>query len=187
MSAGAPQDWRKERLHSWRTCTRFHNLPGQSNDSIGAWARPPCGSWRVSWGGRGWLWLTVGQGHWWWRSKGISISVSSPRGHHFGTETWPHLTACRLKCWDTSGQTTNRVGTQPHPLADRLPKVILSAQMPLNIPLDTALPTRRTRPSSTHQWAGTSPSHHKACTGPWTNLTHQGADTRSKKNYKPAA
>ena len=35
---------------------------------------------------------------------------------------------------------------------------------PLNIPLETALPTWETRPSSTHQWAGTSPSHQKACT-----------------------
>ena len=37
-------------------------VPAQSSDSIGAWARPTCGSWRVSWGGGSWLWLTVGAG-----------------------------------------------------------------------------------------------------------------------------
>ena len=67
-----------------------------------------------------------GQGHWWWRPQRMIIGVISPGGHHFGTETQPHSTVCRLQCWDTSGQTTNRVGTQPHPSADRLPKVILS-------------------------------------------------------------
>ena len=34
----------------------------------------------------------------------------------------------------------------------------------VNIPHDTALPTRGTKPSSTHQWAGTRPSHQEACT-----------------------
>ena len=95
--------------------------------------------------------------------------------------------SCRLQCWDTSVQATNRVGTQPHPWADRLPKDILSTQTSLNTPLDMALPIRGTRPSSTHQWPGTSPFHQEACTSPWTNLTHQGADTTTKKNYSPAA
>ena len=80
------------------------------------------------------------------------------------TPRWPHSTACRLQCWDASGQTTNRAGTQPHPSADRLPKVFLSPQPPLNTSLDMALPTRGTRPSSTHQWAGTSPSYQEVCT-----------------------
>ena len=53
----------------------------------------------------------------------------------------------------------------------QLPKVILSPQPPLDTPLDTALPTRGTRPSSTLPWAGTSPSHQEACTSPWTNLS----------------
>ena len=50
-----------------------------------------------------------------------------------------------------------------------------------------ALPTRGTRPSSTHQWAGTSPSHQEACTSLRTNLTHQRAQTRSKRSYDPTA
>ena len=58
---------------------------------------------------------------------------------------------------------------------------------PLNRPLDTALPNRQTRPSCTHQWGGTSPSHQEACTRLLDSLIHQGADSRSKKNYNPAA
>ena len=160
--------------------------PRQSNDSTGTWARPPVGlggspgEAEVSSGS---LW---GQGHWWQRNQQIFIGVSSPRGHQFVTETWPHLTAYRLQCWDASDKITNRVGTQPHPSADRLPKVILILQPPLNTPLDTPLPTRGTRPSSAHQWTGTSPSHQEACTSPWTDLTHQGADSRSERSYNPA-
>ena len=43
------------RLYSWRAYTRIHMHwdPGQSSDSIEAWARPTCVSWRVSWGGGG--------------------------------------------------------------------------------------------------------------------------------------
>ena len=50
-----------------------------------------------------------------------------------------------------------------------------------------ALPTRGTRPSSTHQWAGTSASHPEACTSLLDSLIHQGADSGSKKNYSHAA
>ena len=88
---------------------------------------------------------------------------------------------------DTSCQTTSKTGTQPQPSADRLPKVVLSSQTLQNTPLDTALPFRGKRLSSTHQSAGTSPSHQEAYTSPWSNLTHQGADNRSKRNYDPTA
>ena len=62
LSAGAPQEWGKQRLHhSWRAHTSFHVHwdPAQSSDFIGAWARPTCGYWRVSWRGGGWLWLSL--------------------------------------------------------------------------------------------------------------------------------
>ena len=103
---------------------------GKSNDLIRAWARPTCWYWRVSCRGRGKLWLTAGEKimeavvlentHW------QEPSCRSPFSH----KTWPHPMACMLQCWNTSGQTTKRVGTQPHPSADRLPKVILSPQLP---------------------------------------------------------
>ena len=47
--------------------------------------------------------------------------------------------------------------------------------------LDTALPTREPRPSSIHQWASNSLSYQEAFTSLWNRLTHQRADTRSKK------
>ena len=133
--------------------------------------------------GHGCLW---GQVHCWRRPQEIIIAMSSLGDRHLGTDSWPQPTAYRLQCRDASGQTTNKVGTQPHPPADRLPKVFLTPQLPLNKPSDKALPTKGTRPSSTHQWAGTSLSNQEAYTSLWTNLTNQGADTRSKKNYSPA-
>ena len=89
--------------------------------------------------------------------------MSSPGGCHFDTKSWYHPTACRLQCWDASGQTNNGAGTKPHPSAHRLPKVFLSPQPPLNTPLDTALTTRGTRPSSIDQRTGTGPSHQETC------------------------
>ena len=62
---------------------------------------------------------------------------------------------------------TKELGTKPHPSVDRLIKVVLIPQPPLN----TLLLTRGTRPSSTCQWAGTSLSFQEACIRPWTNLT----------------
>ena len=62
---------------------------------------------------------------------------------------WPGPTQ-QLQCRDASGQTTNRAGTQPHPSAERLPKVFLTPQPTLNTALDVVLPTRGVRPSSTH-------------------------------------
>ena len=107
-----------------------------------------------------------GQGHCWWTQQRILISVSSPRGLYFGTKTWPHPTAYRLQRWIASGQTTNNRGTQPHASADKLPKVVLSSQLPQNIPLDMALPIRGKRPSFTNQRTGTSPTHQEAYTSP---------------------
>ena len=91
--------------------------------------------------------------------------MSPPGSRHFLTKTWSHPTACKLKSLDASGQTSNRAGTQPHPSADKLLKAVLSPQPPLKAPLDMGLSTIETRPS----------------------LTHQGADTRSKRNYNSAA
>ena len=75
---------------------------------------------------------------------------------------------------DTACQTTNKTGTQPHPLAERLRKIIISSQTPQNTPPDTALPNRKTRSSPIHQNTGTSPLHQEAYTTHWTNLTHWG-------------
>ena len=60
---------------------------------------------------------------------------------------------------DTLCQTTSKTGTQPHPLAETLPKIIIRPQTPKKTPLDGNLPTRNTRSSLIHQDTGTSPLH----------------------------
>ena len=144
----------------------------KSSDLIKDWARPTCQYWRVSC--RGSLW---GQKHWQWHFWWVIICMSPPGGCHFLPKTQHHPTACRLQCWDISGQTTNKAGTQPHPLADRLLKIFLSM----------ALPTRGTGLISTHQWAEARPSHREACISLLDSIIHQRADSRSKKNYSPVA
>ena len=44
---------------------------------------------------------------------------------------------------DAPCQTTSKTGTQPHPLAERLTKIILSSQTPQNTPPDAVLPDKR--------------------------------------------
>lgn len=160
---------------------------GTQHKAVTPWepGTDPSRAWRASWGRGGWLRLTGGQGHWWQRPQEILISICSPGSRHIGTKTWPYPTACWLQGWNTSGQTTSRTGTQPS--LDGPPKAILRSQPPLNTHLHTALVTRRTRPSSTNQWAGTSHSQQEACTRPRTNFTHQRADIQSKRSYDPAA
>ena len=65
---------------------------------------------------------------------------------------------------DTLCQRTSKTGTQPHPLAERLPKIIIRLQTPQNTPPDVDLPTRSTRSSLIHQTTGTNPLHQEAYT-----------------------
>ena len=62
---------------------------------------------------------------------------------------------------DTLCQTTSKTATQPHPLEERLPKIIIRSQAPQNTPSDMVLPIRKTRSSLIHQNTGTSPSTRK--------------------------
>ena len=166
--------------------TRFHRHwdPGQSDDSIGAWARPLHVGLKGSPGEMG---VSCGSlkewGHCWevpenniWALLEVTISALIPAPTQ--EPEAPVLWCLRSK---------NQVWTKNHPSAEKLPKVVLSPKMPLNTPLDMALTTRGKRHSSSHQWAGISPSHQEVCTRPWTNLTHQGADTRNERNYTSAA
>ena len=63
---------------------------------------------------------------------------------------------------DTLCQTTSKTGTQPHPLAERLPKILIRSQTPKNTPTDVDLPTRKTRSTLSHQNTGTRPSTRKS-------------------------
>ena len=71
---------------------------------------------------------------------------------------------------DTLCQTTSKTGTQPHPLAERLPKIIIRPQTPQNTPSNVDVPTRKTRSSLIHQNTGTSPLHQEAYTPTEPNL-----------------
>ena len=82
---------------------------------------------------------------------------------------------------DASWQTTSKTGTQSHPSADRLHKVVLNSQTPQKTPPDMALAIRRTRYSSTHQNAGTSPSHQEAYPRTRTKCTYWGQTPEAKR------
>ena len=65
---------------------------------------------------------------------------------------------------DTLCQTTSKTGAQSHPLAERLPKIIIRSQTHKKTPPDMVLPTRKTRSSLIHQNTGTSTLHQEAYT-----------------------
>ena len=85
-------------------------------------------------------------------------------------------------------QTTSNTGTQPHPLAERLPKIIIRSQTPQNTPPDMDQATRNTRSSLIHQITGTSPLHQETYTTHWTNFSHWGQTpkTTGTMNLQPA-
>ena len=89
----------------------------------------------------------------------ISNGRSSPRDLHLNTKTQLHSTTSRLQCWIPYVKQLAR-----QPLAERLPKIIIRSQTPQNTPLDTVLPTRKTRSSLIHQNTGTSPLHQETYT-----------------------
>ena len=89
---------------------------------------------------------------------------------------------------DTLWQTTSKTGTQPHPLAERLPKIIIRPQTPQNTPPDVDLPTRKTTPSLIHQNTGNSSLHQEAYTTQCTKHTRreQTPKTKGNTNLQPA-
>ena len=71
----------------------------------------------------------------------ISKGESSPRDLHLNTKTQLHSTTSKL-------QTISKTGTQPHTLAERLPKIIISSHTHQNTPLDAVRPPERQDPAS---------------------------------------
>ena len=62
---------------------------------------------------------------------------------------------------DTLCQTTSKTGTQPHPLAERLPKIIIRSQTLQNTPPDVDLLTRKKDPTSSTRTQALVPSTRK--------------------------
>ena len=62
---------------------------------------------------------------------------------------------------DTLCQTTSKTRTQPLPLAERLPKIIIRPQPPQNTPPDVELPPERQDPASSTRTQALVPSTRK--------------------------
>ena len=93
----------------------------------------------------------------------ISDDKSSPSNLRLNVKT-PPLNYQQATVLGITCQTTSKTGTQPHPLAETLPKIIIRSQAPQNTPLDTVLPTRKTRYSLIHRNTSSSPLHQEAYT-----------------------
>ena len=100
----------------------------------------------------------------------VKISQRSPSQHQDPAS----FNDQQAKVLDTLCQTTSKRGTQPHPLAERLPKIIIRQQTPQNTPPDMDVPTRKTRSSHIHQNTGTSPLHQEAYRTHWKIFRHWG-------------
>ena len=102
----------------------------------------------------------------------ISICERSPRNLHLSAP----LDDRQAPVLETPCQTTSKTGTQPHPLAERLPKIILGSQTPQTHHQTQPCPPERQDPAppTITQGTGTSPLHQEAYTAHWTNLTHWG-------------
>ena len=111
----------------------------------------------------------------------ISNGESFPKDLHLNAKKQLHSTTSKLQCWTPHA----KKGTQPYPLAERLPKIIIRSQTPHNTPPDTVLPTRKTR--LMHQSTGTSLLHQEDYTTHWTNLSHWGQTpkTMGTTNLQP--
>ena len=179
LITGTAQNWEKQKCHFWKAQAKYaYQDPGEkagtSQKPVPDLLAGLGGSLREADGGCG---LPQKQGHWLWRYW-VFTGVSCPGCPHFDAKTQLHPTVQRRQWWDVSGQTTNGAGTRPHPPANRLLKVFLSLQPPLNTHFDTALPTRGTRLSSTHQWQAPVPPTRKPAQTSEKSLIHQEVDTR---------
>jgi len=98
----------KQKLHFGRctqrlVCTR---TLGKSRDSIEAWARPTCWSWKGPQGKAGVAVAHTGGG-------GMGEYSLESGDCYFDTKTWPHLTACRhpvLGCGSPNNQHSRNTG-----------------------------------------------------------------------------
>lgn len=99
-------------------CTHLHvhSVPGQRKDSITIYTRPTCGSWRVSWGGRSQLYLTVGSRQWRQKFQRLIIDISAPEVCYFEKYLAPPSSR-PPPVLRSSGITTNKEGIKPHPSA----------------------------------------------------------------------
>ena len=122
----------------------------------------------------------MGQGHWEWRPRESWSTWALPGVVILAPRPGP----TQQPVGSSAGMPQAKppaMGENTAPIISRQAvKVVLSSQPPLNTPLDMVLPTKQTRPSSTHQGVGTSPSHQEACTSP-------GPTSPTKRQKTPEA
>ena len=153
-------------------------------DFIDVWARPTCWYWRVSWKVKGVAVVHCGD------KDPVAEILRSTHGCEL-SQRLPFWQQCLspsnrllapglegLRPNNQQGRKTAPQGRNTAPPINRLPKVFLTSEPPLNTLLDMVLPTRGRKPSSTHQREA---SHKEAYIASWTSLSQQEAETRRKR------
>ena len=105
----------------------------------------------------------------WRKPQRILTGLSSPDGHHSGIETWPY-----------SGSCLRPDNQQDRNTAPPISRQGASSHTELTATYKHTLLTTGTRPSSTHQWAGTSATFQEVCR---ITMIQPRAYTRSKRSY----
>ena len=152
-----------------RVLGMYARTQGKSSNFIGTCCRPTCWSYRVSWGGRGQLWLT----------EEMRTRVAEVLGHTH----WCEL-SCRPPHWHqatASGMSqanNNRVGTQPHSSGDRLPKVFPRRESPLNKPWIQPCPLEGQDPALSASGQEPVPPTRKPAQDSQTKPSQQRGDNR---------
>lgn len=158
LVTGIPQDWRKQKLHTWRhTKVSQASRCRGSSDLLVIWDRPSSQQWGVP------------------EEAGASVAHcedentgrSSPGGHTwywvlleatFSHQDLPHPIAVGASAGILlARQLTRQEHSPTHQQTGRV-KSCQAHSCPVNTTFDTGLPIRGTRTNSTHQRAGTSPS-----------------------------
>ena len=114
----------------------------------------------------------------------ITNGESSPRDLHLNTKTQLHSTTSKLQCWTPYAKKTSKTGIQPHPLAERLPKVKISSQSPQNTLPDAILPTERQDSALFTRTQAPVPSTMKPTQPTKPNLA-TGGRQQNNRNYEP--
>ena len=140
-----------------------------------------CSLWSLGATERGQAWTPevgdLSPGH--WNTRELPIPWNINRLEPSQTHPYQHQHQALHKgqqapLLDGSHQTFSKTGTQPCPLAERLPKAITSPQTPQNTPLDVALIFGETRSSSIHRNTGMRTSKRKSSQGTVPNPPMRG-------------
>ena len=161
LITGFPQDWLKQRLHSWRAQTNLVHAKNQRKGAVIPQETEQDLPASVGVSSVG-MWVGRGSPQEWGHRQQQSVKASlgvNPLGNH-------HQPYHIAQDWVASGQKTTREGGQPHSSADNWIKALLSKAM-----------LTKTRPSFSHPDSPIRKVHKPF------SLIHQKADKRRKKRH----